>query len=305
MEHLLREFVFTRYVNHPGWEDDRHCHNGLWDYPNDRGEREIYLPLAEELSKQRREFEQLFTSGVGHHSSTPRPEYPRPDFIRPLWINLNGEWEFEFDDANEGLQSGWYDGRSLTRRIVVPFPYQSQLSGINDKSVHECVWYARTVELSEENRERDLLLNFGAVDYAATVWVNGHEVGHHQGGHVPFQFDIAPYVRTGANRLSIRVEDRQDPQQPRGKQSHTGLPHGIDYYCTTGIWQTVWLEPVPPIRIEELRISTDAKRNILDVTVFLHAPSCGWRIEVEVQEDGKNRNIPPKIQQPLRLVNFV
>jgi beta-galactosidase/beta-glucuronidase len=217
----------------------------------------------------------------------PRPEYPRPDFVRPLWINLNGEWEFEFDDANEGLQLGWYDGRKLTRRIVVPFPYQSQLSGINDKSIHECVWYAKTIRLSEKDRERDLLLNFGAVDYAATVWINGLEVGHHQGGHVPFQFDIAPYITPGENRLSIRVEDRQDPQQPRGKQSYTGLPHGIDYFCTTGIWQTVWLEPVPPIRIEELRMNTDAQRSILDVTVFLHAPSSGWRVEVEVLEEGK------------------
>jgi beta-galactosidase/beta-glucuronidase len=104
---------------------------------------------------------------------------------------------------------------------------------------------------------------------------------------VPFQFDIAPYVKPGANRLTLRVEDRQDPQQPRGKQSYTGQPHGIDYYCTSGIWQTVWLEPVPAMRIEEIRTTTDAKKNILDVTVFLHAPSAAWRIEVEVLEQQK------------------
>jgi beta-galactosidase/beta-glucuronidase len=217
----------------------------------------------------------------------PRPEYPRPDFVRPLWINLNGEWEFEFDDANEGLQLGWHDGRELVRRIIVPFAYQAELSGINDKSIHEFVWYARTVQLSQEDCARDLLLNFGAVDYEATIWVNGQEVGHHQGGHVPFQFDIAPYVNPGANRLTVHVVDRQDPQQPRGKQSHTGQPYGIDYYCTTGIWQTVWLEPVPAMRIEEIRTTTDAKRNILEVDVFLHAPSATWRIEVEVLEQGE------------------
>jgi beta-galactosidase/beta-glucuronidase len=201
-------------------------------------------------------------------------------------MNLNGEWEFAFDDADHGLRLGWQDGRTLPGRIIVPFAYQTELSGINDKSVHEYVWYARTLELSEQFRERDLLLNFGAVDYAATVWINGQEVGHHQGGHVPFQFDIAPYVQPSANRLTVRVEDRQDPQQPRGKQSHTGLPHGIDYYCTTGIWQTVWLEPVPAIRIEEIRTTSDAKRNILELRVFLHAPSAAWRIEVEVLEQG-------------------
>ena len=217
----------------------------------------------------------------------PRPEYPRPQFTRDRWMNLNGEWEFAFDDDNRGIALGWNDGRTLPLRIVVPFAYQTKLSGINDKSIHEYVWYARTFSLPEDWCCGDLLLNFGAVDYAATVWVNGQEVGHNRGGHVPFQFDIAPYVRPGDNRLIVRVEDVQDPKQPRGKQSHTGLPHAIDYYCTTGIWQTVWLEPVPSIRIEELKILTHAQRNLVEITVFLHAPSAGWRIEVEISEQGK------------------
>lgn len=217
----------------------------------------------------------------------PRPEYPRPQFARSLWFNLNGEWEFAFDDADEGISQGWHDGRQLPLRITVPFAYQTPLSGVNDKSVHEVVWYATSFELPELFHSRDLLLNFGAVDYASTVWVNGHEVGHNLGGHVPFQFDISPYVHSGENRLTVRVEDRQDPRQPRGKQSHTGLPEGIDYYCTTGIWQTVWLEPVPAIRIEELRIITNARMNLLEITVFLHAPSAAWRVEVEVLEQGR------------------
>lgn len=217
----------------------------------------------------------------------PRSEYPRPQFVRSIWFNLNGEWEFAFDDDDEGLQLGWQDGRKLPLRIIVPFGYQTQLSGINDKSIHEVVWYARSFELPEEFYKRDLLLNFGAVDYACTVWINGQEVGHNRGGHVPIQFDIAPYLKSGENRLTVRVEDRQDPYQPRGKQSHTGLPEGIDYYCTTGIWQTVWLEPVPPMRIEELRVITHAKRNMLELTVFLHAPSAAWRVQVEVLEEGR------------------
>ncbi|HYK22934.1 MAG TPA: hypothetical protein VEV42_19480, partial [Pyrinomonadaceae bacterium] len=217
----------------------------------------------------------------------PRPEYPRPQFVRSIWFNLNGEWEFAFDDADEGLKRGWFDGRTLPLRIMVPFGYQTALSGINDKSIHEVVWYARSFELPEEFCKRDLLLNFGAVDYSCTIWINGQEVGHNRGGHVPFQFDIAPYLKTGENRLTVRVVDRQDPQQPRGKQSYTGLPESIDYYCTTGIWQTVWLEPVPPIRIEELRLITHAKRSLLELTVFLHAPSAAWRVEVEVLEEGK------------------
>ena len=201
---------------------------------------------------------------MAEETAIPRPEYPRPQFVREQWLNLNGEWEFAFDDANEGLQLGWQDGRKLPGRIIVPFGYQAELSGINDKSIHEYVWYARGFEVPS-NWRGDLLLNFGAVDYNSTVWVNGQEVGHNQGGHVPFQFDIAPFIKPGVNRLTLRVEDKQDPEQPRGKQSVTGIPQEIDYYCTTGIWQTVWLEPVPSLRIEELRIITHAQRNLVQI----------------------------------------
>jgi beta-galactosidase/beta-glucuronidase len=212
--------------------------------------------------------------------SMPRPEYPRPQFVRREWLNLNGWWEFCFDDTDQGRSRGWHDGRPLTQQLRVPFPYQSELSGINDKGIHEVVWYARSFEVPPEWRDRDLLLHFGAVDYLTHVWVNGREVGHNRGGHVPFFFDIAPFLRDGENRISIRVEDRQDPNQPRGKQSSTGIPHGIDYYCTTGIWQTVWLEPAPPIRIDSLRI-TPTGPDILELCIHLHAPSTGWDLEVE------------------------
>ncbi|HJT64835.1 MAG TPA: glycoside hydrolase family 2 TIM barrel-domain containing protein [Pyrinomonadaceae bacterium] len=213
----------------------------------------------------------------------PRPEYPRPQFVRKQWLNLNGEWEFAFDDANQGLQLGWYDGRNLPGRITVPFAYQTPLSGINDKSIHEYMWYARSFEVPAD-WHGDLLLNFGAVDYSSTLWINGQEVGHNQGGHVPFQFDIAPYVRPGVNRLTLRVEDKQDPGQPRGKQAVSGIPQEIDYYCTSGIWQTVWLEPVPSLRIEEVRIVGHAHRNLVEIIVYLHAPSAAWRIEAEVTD---------------------
>ena len=211
----------------------------------------------------------------------PRPEYPRPQFVREDWLNLNGEWEFAFDDANKGRELGWHYGLPLERRIIVPFPYQSELSGINDKEVHEIVWYARSFEVPPAWRGQNILLNFGAVDYSTTLWINGQEVGHNQGGHVPFQFNIAPYLNQEVNRLTLRVEDRQNPRQPRGKQSTTGRPHDIDYYCTTGIWQTVWLEPVPPIRIESVRINSSAQESAVEIYVLLHAPAAPWRLEAE------------------------
>src|SRR4029450_10947807 len=106
----------------------------------------------------------------------PRSEYPRPQFVRSIWFNLNGEWEFAFDDAEEGMQLGWYDGRELPLRINGPFGSQTELSGINDKGIHEVVWYARSFELPDEFYKRDLLLNFGDVDYAYAICVKGMQV---------------------------------------------------------------------------------------------------------------------------------
>jgi len=223
---------------------------------------------------------------VGVDSVVARPDYPRPQFVRPDWLNLNGAWEFAFDDGDEGAWQGWHDGRALPRRIVVPFPYQSALSGIDDKAIHEVVWYARPVAIPASWAGRHVLLHFGAVDYRATVWLNGQEVGHNEGGHVPFQFDITPYLQGGENRLVVRVEDPQDPHQPRGKQAVDGLPSGIDYYCTTGIWQTVWLEPVPALRIDELRITSLVEERALELRVYLHAPAGAWTVAVEALDGG-------------------
>ncbi len=219
-------------------------------------------------------------------SAVPRPEYPRPQFERSDWTNLNGPWEFAFDDAEQGLQLGWQDGRQFDKQIIVPFPYQSELSGINDKGIHEVVWYAKSLDWDEAWANSDVLLHFGAVDYFTTVWVNGLETGSNRGGHVPFSFDIAPYLKKGSNRITLRVEDRKDPGQPRGKQSSTGLPHGIDYYCTTGVWQTVWIEPVPTIRIDHLRITPIVKEEGFELRIFLHAPSADYVFEADVLDNG-------------------
>jgi beta-galactosidase/beta-glucuronidase len=213
--------------------------------------------------------------------SIPRPEYPRPQFVRPEWQNLNGEWEFAFDDTDAGLREGWCDGRPLPDRIVVPFAYQTPASGINTREIHEIVWYARSFTVPQDWPEGDVLLNFGAVDYRTTVWLNGLELGHNRGGHVPFCFNIAPYLQEGENRVTLRVEDLQAPQQPRGKQSSSGTPSGIDYYCTTGIWQTVWLEPAPAIRIDDLRIKPQVNEGAFQITVYLHAPGSDWRLEAD------------------------
>src|SRR5829696_1174488 len=206
----------------------------------------------------------------------PRPEYPRPQFRREDWTNLNGTWSFAFDDANEGLARGWQgvtpeDLRSgnspFERQIVVPFCYQSRLSGIGETDFHDVVWYARTFEYAPVDNER-LLLHFGAVDYRATVWINGVQVASHEGGHVPFSADVTDALTGGENVLVARAEDpSRDVTIPRGKQYWKEESEGIFYTRTTGIWQTVWLEPVGRRRIASLRLTPDVDRARIDVEV--------------------------------------
>ncbi len=188
----------------------------------------------------------------------PRPEYPQPQFERELWLNLNGTWEFEFDDANKGLEEDWANTRTrFSRTILVPFAFETAKSGIGDTSFHPWVWYRRTFALPPAWQGRRVLLKFGAVDYHAAVWVNGRRAGEHEGGSVPFALDITPLVKTGApNAVVVRAEDSPtDRHQPRGKQYWEPQSRGIFYTRTTGIWQTVWLEAAGSSYLESVRIT--------------------------------------------------
>lgn len=220
-----------------------------------------------------------------HSFDTPSAAYPRPQMVRQQWASLDGWWEFAFDDANLGLAEHWFDGRELAQRILVPFPYQSTTSGIGSRQIHEVMWYSRSFELAPGWDSGALLLQFGAVDYRADVWINGRVAGRNRGGHVPFSFDIAPYLRPGSNRITLRVEDRQDPYQPRGKQSASGTPVRIYYYCTSGIWQNVWLEPVSPLRIDYLRVLEADPDGRLALSVQVHGPAGSWEAELDVLDE--------------------
>ena len=179
----------------------------------------------------------------------PRPEYPRPAFRRSEWINLNGEWEFATGDTPH------YD-----RTIVVPFCPESKLSGIGELP-GDVVWYRRIFDAPEAER---LHLNFGAVDYSATVWVNDVEVGRHEGGHTPFTADVTAAVRPTGNVLVVRAQDRlADKTIPRGKQHWKPQGEGIFYTPTTGIWQTVWLEPLPARHLRGIRLQPDFDHSVL------------------------------------------
>jgi hypothetical protein len=179
------------------------------------------------------------------------PEYPRPALRRDRWMNLNGLWEFAI--AKEGDSPPL--GRRLAERILVPFPVESALSGQGRRA--ERVWYRRTFEVPPGWAGMRVLLHFGAADWETTVWVNGKTLGRHRGGYDAFTFDLTGALRErGPQELVVGVWDPTDGgRQARGKQ--VSKPHGIWYTPTTGIWQTVWLEPVPAASIERLVIVPD------------------------------------------------
>ena len=170
-------------------------------------------------------------------------EYPRPQFRREEWQNLNGEWEFAFDDKNEGIKSGlWQGNTTLPLKINVPFSYEYPASGVGDAAQHDVVWYRRTFEIAEENRGSRALLCFNAADYQTDVWLNGAHVLTHTGGFTPFSADITDFLKKGGNVIVVRCEDTLNDAVPRGKQSWTGSPFSCFYVPNTGIWQSVWLE---------------------------------------------------------------
>lgn len=191
--------------------------------------------------------------------------YPRPDFQRKAlnWVSLDGAWDFIFDDADIGKSQQWqHQGipaqadNSQKREIKVPYAFQTPASGINLYEAHEVMWYERRLQdirtTDEKARGNRLLVRFGAVDYECTVWVDGNLVGGHQGGHVPFDVDVTDAFRSEMTtaRLTLRVRDSPyDLAQPRGKQFWKPVPENIFYTPTGGIWQSVWVESVPAMRL--------------------------------------------------------
>ncbi len=192
-------------------------------------------------------------------NSQPWPEYPRPQMVRPAWVNLNGDWDYAILPRDETAPPAQWEGT-----IRVPFAAESQLSGVQRRvSPSQRLWYRRTFERPAGER---ILLHFDAVDWEATVWVNGTEIGWHRGGFDPFSFDVTGALQDGENELIVAVWDPSETgSQPRGKQVRRN--RGIWYTTVTGIWQTVWLEPVPEASIERLETTPNVDDGHLAITV--------------------------------------
>lgn len=210
------------------------------------------------------------------------PEYPRPQLERTDWVNLNGEWEYAIKPKGE-VEPNSFDGN-----ILVPFAVESSLSGVQ-KEVGENneLWYKRSFTVPANWKNKDVVLNFGAVDWKADVFVNDILIGSHQGGFTPFSFNITPYLTGKSNqKLVVRVWDPSDRgYQPRGKQ--TSNPEGIWYTPVTGIWQTVWLEPVATNHITSVKSIPNIDNGTMNVTVGTSQPCNTAVVEVKLLDKGQ------------------
>ncbi|WP_210608918.1 glycoside hydrolase family 2 protein [Priestia flexa] len=218
-----------------------------------------------------------------------RQEYPRPQLVRKEWLNLNGEWDFAFDDNNIGPKEKWYKKEhAFFNKINVPFAYQTELSGINDQSFHDWVWYRRELEIPQEWKGKKILLHFGAVDYRAWIYVNEQLVGYHEGGHVSFHFDITEYLTEKTNTLVVRVEDPStDETIPRGKQYWLEHSDSIWYTRTTGIWQTVWLEALEPTHLSKLKFTPDVDSGNINIEYEVSGDYLNKEIDITIEFKGQ------------------
>ena len=209
---------------------------------------------------------------------SPLPEYPRPQLVRDAWINLNGKYQYCITDRTVDYPQS-FDGE-----IVVPFAIETELSGVCKPLLpQQRLWYRRTFTLDSRFDGKRCLLHFGAVDWKCVVYINGRLIGRHTGGYIPFSFDITDLLKDGENSLVVGVSDPTDAGwQQRGKQ--TLKSHGFWYTATSGIWQTVWLEPVSSAHIVNVRLLPDIDNSKINIKAFLSCSSDDFVVKARVFE---------------------
>lgn len=217
--------------------------------------------------------------------------YPRPQLVRDFWKNLDGEWEFQFDDSRQGEKRRWYEGFQSERKIRVPFSYETKASGIGEEKEHFCVWYARELKFEKQKFDgKRVLLHFEGCDYLTTVWVNGRKAGEHEGGYARFTFDITDYLEQ-INKIVVRAEDSFDEQQIRGKQRWRSKSFRCWYVQTTGIWKSVWMEVVDEIHITSLKLTPKVKERAVEMEMDIAGGAREEQILAKVKLSFKDRCI--------------
>lgn len=221
-------------------------------------------------------------------TTVPRSEYPRPQFVRPTWINLNGEWDYTFDFTNTGLEKGLHKADSFEQKIIVPFCPESKLSKVNYTDFINNIWYHRIIQIPTGWLHKNIYLHFGAVYFNSEIYIDGLLVGRHFGGSSSFSFDITEFVKDGqAHHLIVRANsDLRSMKQSAGKQSLSLKSQGCQYTRTTGIWQTVWMEAIAEGGLKSTQVITDIDQKQLIIHPKFLTNSSKNTLQVQLY-DGK------------------
>ncbi len=222
------------------------------------------------------------------NAQTPRPEYPRPQFERTTWQNLNGTWTYTFDFGLSGADRGYQNSKGFDGKITVPFCPESKLSGVAYTDFINGIWYQRTLQVPADWTGKNILLHFGAVDYEATIYIDGKFVMKHFGSSSSFTADITKFAKPGQSvNLVVGVkDDLRSGLQPGGKQCAVYYSRGCDYTRTTGIWQTVWMEPVAPEALKQVIATPDIDQKQLVIRPSFYEESMNNTLTVKMF-DGK------------------
>ena len=247
-----------------------------------------------------------FPAVAGTPDSMPRPEYPRPQFVREDWVNLNGTWSYEFDFSRSGMDRRLFESDGFEGSITVPFAPQSELSGVGFKDFIPEMWYHRTLSVPDGWAGKRIILHFGAVDYIASIYIDGKIAGRHWGGSSSFDVDITRLVNPGQEHdLVVRVEDdERSGQYAKGKQCGRYDTFGCEYTRTTGIWQTVWMEPVPMTGLKDAYIVPDLDQSRFMVEPSYYGLEAGQQLRVKILDGDKvvsQKTVPASSQSSVDL----
>ncbi|MBQ5647792.1 MAG: beta-glucuronidase [Alistipes sp.] len=231
----------------------------------------------------------MLVAFVTAFAAQPRAEYPRPQFERSEWVNLNGEWTYELDLVNTGFDRKLFNSNGFGDKIIVPFCPESKLSGVEYKDIITGIWYHRTIQAPATWSGKKIMLHFGAVYYEAEVYVDGNFVGRHFGGSSPFALDVTKYLADGkAHHLVVRaLSDLRARTQGSGKQSLRGYSYGCVYTRTTGIWQTVWMEATDNYSLDHVQVITDIDNHQVIVTPRYYNATASNTLTINIKDGAK------------------